>query len=588
MKSQYHTLVIGSGAAGFNAADWLYDLGVQDIALITEGINMGTSRNTGSDKQTYYKLTLAGDEPDSVCDMASTLFQGGSMHGDTAMVQAACSTKAFMKLVRLGLPFPTNQYGAYVGYKTDHDPKQRATSCGPLTSKFMTQALEKEVIRKGIEILDGYRVIKLLTHKGRITGLVALGPAGYKTLQAQNIIMATGGPAGIYANTVFPKSQTGATGLALNAGAQACNLQEWQYGLASIDFPWNVSGTYQQVLPKYISIDSQGNEREFLPHYYTDPTKALDNVFLKGYQWPFDIKKIDGSSQIDLIVAKENEQGRTVYMDFRQNPTGLDYNRLSPETYIYLEKSNALFGTPIQRLEKMNPKAIALYKANGIDLYNEPLKVAVCAQHCNGGIAVDINWESNIKGLYVIGEAAGTFGVYRPGGSALNDTQVGAMRAAEHIAQKKPEAAKPTPDFDTPTITYSNQSNLSTKRQEIQARMSRHAAYIRDPKEMASLFEELIQLKENFFKEITIASENELLNLFTFHDTLTTQIAALSAMIYAANEIGSRGSALVKDQPQPSDIHNNQVVITENDKSYVQPVRPLPPCDDWFENIYSK
>ena len=48
--------VIGTGCAGFNAADWLYDLGRRDIAILTEGVNMGTSRNTGSDKQTYYKL----------------------------------------------------------------------------------------------------------------------------------------------------------------------------------------------------------------------------------------------------------------------------------------------------------------------------------------------------------------------------------------------------------------------------------------------------------------------------------------------------------------------------------------------------
>jgi succinate dehydrogenase/fumarate reductase flavoprotein subunit len=55
----YNTIIVGSGAAGLNAADTLYSLGQKDIAIVTEGINMGTSRNTGSDKQTYYKLTLA-------------------------------------------------------------------------------------------------------------------------------------------------------------------------------------------------------------------------------------------------------------------------------------------------------------------------------------------------------------------------------------------------------------------------------------------------------------------------------------------------------------------------------------------------
>ena len=32
-------LVIGSGCAGYNAADWHYDLGVTDVAIVTEDKN---------------------------------------------------------------------------------------------------------------------------------------------------------------------------------------------------------------------------------------------------------------------------------------------------------------------------------------------------------------------------------------------------------------------------------------------------------------------------------------------------------------------------------------------------------------------
>jgi len=60
-----HTLVIGSGAAGLNAAVQLAQNGVTDLLVVTEGLDMGTSINTGSDKQTYYKLSLSGAEADS-------------------------------------------------------------------------------------------------------------------------------------------------------------------------------------------------------------------------------------------------------------------------------------------------------------------------------------------------------------------------------------------------------------------------------------------------------------------------------------------------------------------------------------------
>ena len=66
---RFTTLIIGTGAAGYDAADELWSLGQRDIAIVTDHKNAGTSRNTGSDKQTYYKLTLAGGEPDSVMEI---------------------------------------------------------------------------------------------------------------------------------------------------------------------------------------------------------------------------------------------------------------------------------------------------------------------------------------------------------------------------------------------------------------------------------------------------------------------------------------------------------------------------------------
>ena len=207
-----NTVVVGSGAAGLNAADRLYNFGQQDIAVVTEGINMGTSRNTGSDKQTYYKLTLGGKDQDSVFEMAETLFSGGSMDGDLALVEAALSARSFYHLVDIGVPFPHNRFGEYVGYKTDHDPRKRATSAGPLTSRYMTEKLEKEVKNKGVQIFDNYQVIAVLTDQAQknAVGLLTLNKnqleneeKRYTIFNTTNIVYATGGPAGLYAASVL-------------------------------------------------------------------------------------------------------------------------------------------------------------------------------------------------------------------------------------------------------------------------------------------------------------------------------------------------------------------------------------------------
>ncbi len=44
--SWVHTLVIGSGAAGLNAAVQLASHGIDDLLIVTEGLQKGTSINT--------------------------------------------------------------------------------------------------------------------------------------------------------------------------------------------------------------------------------------------------------------------------------------------------------------------------------------------------------------------------------------------------------------------------------------------------------------------------------------------------------------------------------------------------------------
>ena len=94
-----NTLIIGSGAAGLAAAVRLNALGVEDIAIYTEGLKMGTSINTGSDKQTYYKLGMYGAEPDSPHLLAEDLMRGGSVHGDIALSACISSSRRARRAV---------------------------------------------------------------------------------------------------------------------------------------------------------------------------------------------------------------------------------------------------------------------------------------------------------------------------------------------------------------------------------------------------------------------------------------------------------------------------------------------------------
>ncbi|MEM4248611.1 MAG: FAD-binding protein, partial [Candidatus Nanoarchaeia archaeon] len=361
-----HTLVIGSGAAGLNAAIQLDASGIKDILIVTEGLQKGTSINTGSDKQTYYKLGMYGANNDSPDLLAQSFFNGGSMHGDLALVEASLSARAFFNLVNLGVPFPRDRYGQFAGYKTDHDTFRRATSVGPYTSREMCRALIAEVKKRKIPVHEERVVVSLLTieenGEKRAVGAVAIRTdlkSGVldKHLEvyiAENIVFAVGGPGGLYKTSVYPEVHTGAIGLALMEGAKAQSLQESQFGLASIKFRWNVSGTYMQVIPKFISTgpDGAGEAVEFMRPYFNSVGEMNTAIFLKGYQWPFDPRKVQGGSSIvDILVYIETViKGRRVFLDFRSNCEGFSFDSLGSEAREYLEKSNALFGTPIERL----------------------------------------------------------------------------------------------------------------------------------------------------------------------------------------------------------------------------------------------
>ena len=675
------TVVVGTGAAGYCAADRLVQFGQPDVVMVTDKVRAGASRNAGSDKQTYYKLTLSGAEDDSVRAMAETLFSGGAMDGDNAVAEAALSARCFYHLVEAGVPFPSNRLGEFVGYKTDHDPRQRATSVGPFTSKSMVEALEDRVRAHGTPVFDACRIVDVIVAEGRVVGLLCLrtdvrggrpdddeAPETNRTdaprpgvaasaplpatgsrfllLRCTSIVYASGGPAGMYADAVYPHGQWGANGAALRAGIHGKNLTEWQFWLASVKPRWNVSGTYMQALPRFVSTAPDGSdEREFLTEALPDYGDQLTRIFLKGYQWPFDVRKArEGSSLIDLLVHRETVlRGRRVFLDFRSNPLGrrFDPSALSEEARDYLARAGVLGmheaqgggSTPIQRLQHMNRPAYDFYlnRNPGVDLETDLLEVAVCAQHNNGGLVVDAWWQSNVEGFFPVGEAAGSHGVYRPGGAALNSGQVGATRAAEYIAGRGREVPGPGDGFDAAAsaVVAAAQSLLgeATGRavsaadttdgmlRDCTRLMSDRAAFVRSADGVREARDQVARWLDDYPRTVVAdpASRRSVNRLFLIRDILTSQYVYLEAMLdYLAHDGRSRGAVLYTDPAGalPASADGTEIDLPDDYRHRVdagrldgviqetwwdgagvprfvwRPVRTMPAVDEVFEKVW--
>ena len=273
----------------------------------------------------------------------------------------------------------------------------------------------------------------------------------------------------------------------------------------------------------------------------------------------------------------------------------------------------------------MNPASIDLYAEHGIDL-RKPLQVKVCAQHCNGGLSVDLWWESNLRHLFPIGEVCGTHGV-RPGGSALNATQVGAIRAAQRISHIYFQPPLSEEDFVQRAaaqiaeqhVFHSNclsprEDALDAKevRPQIQRRMTDSHAFIRSFATASRALRDAKQLMRDIeLLGIRAASPQELPRIDEDRALALTSVAFLQALVtYIEQGGGSRGAFMILDEngslavtsKQGTDLrHRPENLEKRNEILQVQlkpgtisdftvtptPVRPLPEDDSWFETTWA-
>ncbi|MBP7003291.1 FAD-binding protein [Amaricoccus sp.] len=566
-------VVVGSGAAGLRVAVELKRRG-GDVAVISQSAWGGTSACSGSDKQTLHTANVA-DRGDDLKAMARAIRAGGAMDEDTAYVEAVGSSRAMASLQYLGLPLPQERLGGTLRYQTDHDEVGRATSCGPRTSRLMVKVLAEEAIRLGVPIWNHTTAVEILTEGGRACGVLALrpkeagagNPLGLAAFLAPVVVLAAGGPGELYRDSVYPNGCFGSLGLALDAGVELVNLTESQFGIGTRreGFPWNLSGTYVQALPHVYSVDAEGRERHFLADYYRTTRELASNLFRKGYQWPFHATRMldFGSSLVDLAIIRETAAGRRVLMDFNRNPlpagdgAAFDLANLDDDVRAYLGAAGAGQATPIARLAHMNPLAIELYRRYKIDIAAEPLEFAVNNQHMNGGVAVDVWGRSSLPGCYAVGETAGTHGVTRPGGAALNAGQVFGTRAAEHIAAGGAAAAPAAGDAHAAVAAAAARVvgvlrpgsglGVAAVRREVQARMSDRAGPICDAAGVGEALAGARALNARIRAEgLAYARPAEAARALQWRQTALASEAVLAALDhYVAGGGGSRGARAI-------------------------------------------
>jgi succinate dehydrogenase / fumarate reductase, flavoprotein subunit len=204
----------------------------------------------------------------------------------------------------------------------------------------------------------------------------------------------------------------------------------------------------------------------------------------------------------------------------------------------------------------MNPLSIELYKRYKYDIARDPLEFAINNQHMNGGLAVDTWGATNLEGCYAVGEAAGTHGVTRPGGAALNAGQVFGARCAEHIAARGESRVKS--DSEQALISEAVARTLGSLRAEsglkaaairkvVQDRMSDHAAMLCNASDVKAAADAAHALNETIRQQgIAAEGANEALRALQWRQSAIASEAILKALdFYLERGGGSRGARTV-------------------------------------------
>ena len=218
--------------------------------------------------------------------------------------------------------------------------------------------------------------------------------------------------------------------------------------------------------------------------------------------------------------------------------------------------------------------------------------------------------------MFAAGECAGTHGITRPGGSALNAGQVGSLRAAQYISQngnitisdgdfeKILNEAESAHKKQLENISK-NYDNIDEMISAAQRRMSDNAAAIRNKSNMEKALRETEKELSHICENAGVSEKSKLYKFYKLKDILVTQLAVLAAMINYADTVGdTRGSSLCYDEKGKlrdgleemfrfSEENGNtrakvqETVILGNEfKCCWRDVRPIPKNSNFFENIW--
>jgi len=364
------------------------------------------------------------------------------------------ATKSINNLVTLGMEFDKNQTGEYhLGREGAHRKNRILHAGGDATGKHLVKAVYGRVKDK-ITIIENEMAIDFIIQDGRCLGVYALNENGeVMPYYANTTLLATGGIGAMYQFSSNNKSITGdGIAMAYRAGCQMEDLEFVQFHPTML----------------YINGECKGLVSEAVRGEGAYLVTKSGRRIMKGIH-PFE--DLAPRDVVSRAIFNEMKNGEEVFLAIHS----------------------------IENFEERFPTISMNLINNGIEIEKGLVPIVPGAHFHMGGVKTTTNGETNIKGLYAVGEVActGVHGANRLASNSLLEGIVFGKKVARFIAELPTE----TMELNLPKYSIPRTRQLPTKN-EIREIMMNYVGIVRN--------EERLKKASDYFSHFLEPEETEL------------------------------------------------------------------------------
>ncbi len=524
-----HIIVVGTGLAGASAAAALGEQGFR-VNVFCMGDSPRRAHSVSAQGGINAAKNYRNDN-DSVQRLFLDTLKGGDFRSREANVYrlAEVSNAIIDHCVALGVPF-ARDYAGYLDNRSFGGSQVSRTfyARGQTGQQLLLAAygaLNRQVALGNVTVHCRHQMMDLVVIDGQAKGIITrdMVTGRIERYPAHAVVLATGG----YANVYFLSTNS------MNSNASAL-VQCWKKGafFANPGFVQihptciPVHGTHQSKLT-LMSESLRNDGRIWVPK-----NKATAEHLREGTLKPSEVHENERDYYLE---RRYPAYGNLVPRDVASRAAkercdaGLGINKTGKAVYLDFEKAVETQGKA--SIDRKYGNLFQMYeKITDNNPYKEPMQIFPAMHYTMGGLWVDYNLMTTIRGLFAIGEANfSDHGANRLGASALMQCLADGFFILPYTLPDYLEAeiGEPLPDTAHPDFIQASEkvkqrihnlmrigrrTPVDDLHRELGKLMWEHAGIVRSAEGLSGTFIELDAIRDRFRKETGIPGSDKTVN----------------------------------------------------------------------------